>query len=495
VETVRRLVDRHAAERGEREFLRFAPDDRSLRFGELHAALRRAGASFGRHGVGPGERVGLLLGNTPEMVVGFLGAAYAGAVAQPLNPALRADELAYLLGDSAASVLVAGPERRALAEEVRARVPTIRAVLEPAAFFSASAPQAEPPEPTLGSPAMLLHTSGTTGRPKGALLSHRNLARNAAEIAAWLRLDERDRFYGIMPLFHANGLVVTLYTALSLGATLVLDDGFHASTFWERIDRHRPTLFGSVATMLALLLARGAPASELRRDSLRYALCGSAPVPVDVIERFEASFGVPVVEGYGLTECTCRATFNPPDARRPGSIGLPIGNQVRIVGDDGRERAVGERGEIWLRGDNVMLGYLGNPQATAAAIDAEGWLKTGDLAYRDADGYLWVVGRRSDMIIRGGENLYPREIEDVLYRHPAVREACVFGVPDPLYGEEVEAAVSLRPETTATAEDLLRHCAESLASFKCPKRIRITDDLPKGPTGKIAKRTIAAAAR
>lgn len=495
METVRRLVDRHAAERGEREFLRFAPDGRTLSFGELRDAVRRAGASYAGHGVGPGDRVALLLGNTPEMVVGFLGAADSGAVAQPLNPALRVEELAFVIADSAAPVLVASPERRALADAVRERVPSLREVLEPAAFFTPGAPESPSREPDPGAAAMLLYTSGTTGRPKGALLSHRNLAVNAAEIAAWLRLDERDRFYGIMPLFHANGLVVTLYTSLSLGATLILDDGFHASTFWERIDRHRPTLFGSVATMLALLLARDDPAPTLRRDSLRYALCGSAPVPIDVIERFESRFGVPVVEGYGLTECTCRATFNPPDARRPGSIGLPIGNEIRVVGDDEDDCAVGERGEIRLRGGNVMLGYLGNPEATAAAIDDAGWLKTGDLAYRDADGYFWVVGRRSDMIIRGGENLYPREIEEVLYRHPAVREACVFGVPDPLYGEEVEAAVSLRPGLAATAEDLLLHCAKSLASFKCPKRIRIADDLPKGPTGKIAKRAIAAAAR
>jgi long-chain acyl-CoA synthetase len=334
---------------------------------------------------------------------------------------------------------------------------------------------------------MLLYTSGTTGKPKGAVLTHGNLDVNTGEIARFLGLGASDRFLCVMPLFHANGLVVTLLTPLRLGAAVVLPDRFHASTFWETVDRHRPTLFGSVATMLAMLLSRPAP-EGLRRDSLRYALSGSAPVPVEVIEQFESRFGVPVVEGYGLTECTCRATFNPPNARRPGSIGVPIGNELRVVRDDGREAEPMERGEIWLRGGNVTPGYLGDVEATQRAITADGWLRTGDVAYRDRDGYLFVVGRKSDMIIRAGENVYPREIEEVLYRHPAVAEAAVYGLPDPLYGERVVAAVALR---SAAAEDDLREwCRASLAPFKCPATFWVRHELAKGPTGKILKRQV-----
>jgi long-chain acyl-CoA synthetase len=242
-------------------------------------------------------------------------------------------------------------------------------------------------------------------------------------------------------------------------------------------------------SMLNHTYPEGVPSNAASR--LRFALCGSAPVPVEVLKTFESLFHCPVIEGYGLSESTCRSTFNPPDdRRRPGSVGLPIGNEVKVFDDTDRELAVGDVGEIVLRGPNVMKGYYKNEQATREAFRS-GWFHTGDLGYRDKDGFFYVVDRKSDMIIRGGENIYPREIDEVLYQHPKVKDAATIGVKNDLYGEEVRSFVVLREGEPATEEEILNFCRERLADFKCPKSITFLDDIPKGPTGKLLKRELA----
>jgi len=341
--------------------------------------------------------------------------------------------------------------------------------------------------------AIIIYTSGTTGKPKGCLLTHGNVIANARQISEWLRFTSNDRLLTVMPLFHMNAVSVTTMSALYAGGSTVISPKFSASQFWEIISDYQITSFGSVATMLSILLSTypdGVP-EGLETDQLRFAMCGSAPVPAEIMKKFEETFNCPVVEGYGLSESTCRSTFNPPDERRrPGSCGLPIGNEMKVVDDNDNEVPDGELGEIVLRGENILKGYFKSPEATETAF-RNGWFHTGDVGYRDQDGFFYIVDRKSDMIIRGGENIYPREIDEVLYQHPAVAAAATIGVPDPLYGEEVTAFIVLKDGMMVSEEDLIAHCQVRLADYKCPKSIQIVRDIPKGPTGKLLKRKLA----
>ena len=305
--------------------------------------------------------------------------------------------------------------------------------------------------------AIIIYTSGTTGKPKGCLLTHGNVIANARQISEWLSFTESDRLLTMMPLFHMNAVSVTTMSALYAGGSTVVSPKFSASRFWHIISDYQITSFGSVATMLSMLLNTypdGVPAG-LKTDQLRFAMCGSAPVPAEVMKRFEETFNCLVIEGYGLSESTCRSTFNPPDERRrPGSCGMPIGNEMRVVDDDDSEVPDGELGEIVLRGENILKGYYKNPDANERAF-RNGWFHTGDIGYRDTDGFFYIVDRKSDMIIRGGENIYPREIDEVLYQHPAIAAAATIGVPDQLYGEEVAAVVVLKNGTEVTEEEVI----------------------------------------
>jgi len=280
---------------------------------------------------------------------------------------------------------------------------------------------------------------------------------------------------------------------LYAGGSTVISPKFSASQFWKIISDYQVTSFGSVATMLSILLNTypdGVP-EGLKTDQLRFAMCGSAPVPAEVMKKFEETFNCPVVEGYGLSESTCRSTFNPPDERRrPGSCGLPIGNEMKVFDDGDNEVSDGELGEIVLRGENILKGYFKSPEATANAF-RNGWFHTGDIGYRDEDGFFYIVDRKSDMIIRGGENIYPREIDEVLYQHPAVAAAATIGVPDDLYGEEVAAFIVLKDGLKVSEAELISYCTERVADYKCPKSIRIVAEIPKGPTGKLLKRELA----
>jgi long-chain acyl-CoA synthetase len=295
-----------------------------------------------------------------------------------------------------------------------------------------------------------------------------------------------------MPLFHMNAVSVTTMSVLYAGGSTVVSPKFSGSKFWDIISEFQITSFGSVATMLSMLLHTypGGVPEGLKTDQLRFAMCGSAPVPAEVIRKFEETFNCTVIEGYGLSESTCRSTFNPPDERRrPGSCGLPIGNEMKVVDDDDNEVADGELGEIVLRGGNILKGYFKNPEATERAF-RNGWFHTGDVGYRDPDGFFYIVDRKTDMIIRAGENIYPREIDEVLYQHPAVAAAATIGVPDQLYGEEVAAFIVLKDGMALGEDELIDHCKAELADYKCPKTIRFVKDIPKGPTGKLLKREL-----
>jgi len=445
-------------------------------------------------GMKPGDPVGIMLPNVTEFAVVYYGVLRAGGAVVPMNPLLKAREVAYYLGDSGARLMFAW---HAFAGEVRAgaqQAACEEVVVDPATFpglLASATPDDRVADRAGEDVAVILYTSGTTGSPKGAELTHANLGRNAEVVRTELfRLTPGDVIFGGLPLFHAFGQTCALNAAVASGACVTLLPRFAPDQALQILASHRVTVFEGVPTMYVALLGhpnRGA----YDVSALRLSVSGGAAMPVEVLRGFEEAFGCPVLEGYGLSETSPVASFNHPDRpRKPGSIGTPIrGVQMRVVDQDGHEVAQGEVGEIVIRGHNVMKGYWRRPEDTAKAIP-DGWFRTGDLGRVDEDGYFEIVDRKKDMIIRGGYNVYPREIEEVLYEHPAVAEAAVIGLPHPALGEEVGAAVVLKPGADVTAEELRDHVKAQVAAYKYPRAVWIADELPKGPTGKIVKREI-----
>jgi acyl-CoA synthetase (AMP-forming)/AMP-acid ligase II len=503
-QNLRELLELRAAAAPSKTFLTSEADGRDFTYAEFDRAVNRTANMLSAFGVGKGTVVSLLLPNSAEYVIAYFACFKLGALAGPVNSLLKPEEMAYVVSNSEAEALLynSAYEEQVLQLYELLSPGTLNlsptplkfddVALSPSDFSDDGTHFGETPL-ARDDEAVIIYTSGTTGKPKGCLLTHGNLLANARQITEWLGFAEDDRLLTVMPLFHMNAVSVTTMSALYAGGSTVVSPRFSASRFWRIISDHGITSFGSVATMLSMLLAtypEGVPA-DLDTKRLRFAMCGSAPVPAEVLRRFEETFGCLVVEGYGLSESTCRSTFNPPDARRrPGSCGLPIGNEMRVVDEEDVEVPDGEAGEIVLRGENVFKGYYRNEEATRRSFRG-GWFHTGDVGYRDADGFFYIVDRKSDMIIRGGENIYPREIDEVLYGHPAVAEAAAFGVPDELYGEEVAAFVVLKEGRAASADEILAHCRAHLADFKCPRVVRFAAALPKGPTGKVLKRELA----
>ncbi len=512
-ENVRQLLEAQAARTPDKPFLILESGEREFSYREFDEEVNRAASALVELGAHKGDRVSLLLTNRAEYLIFYFACFKIGAWAGPVNSLLKPQEIEFIVSNSEAKIVVTESSLFPRIEQARADIDSLRHVLlidGGSGQWSVTSGQAgagasgkeelqltTDPRPlttaiSAQDEAVIIYTSGTTGKPKGVLLTHANLLSNAQQIAEWLRLTEQDRSLMIMPLFHVNALMTTCLATLWVGGSVVLAPRFSASRHWETVSEYGVTYFGSVATMLSMLnnsYPGGVP-SNADLSRLRFGLCGSAPVPVEVLKTFETLFACPVIEGYGLSESTCRSTFNPPDARRIGSVGLPIGNEVRVFDDSDREVGIGEVGEIVLRGPNIMKGYYKNEEATREAFRS-GWFHTGDLGYRDEDGFFYVVDRKSDMIIRAGENIYPREIDEVLYQHPKVHDAATIGVKDDLYGEEVKAFVVLRAGQQTTEEEILSFCRERLADFKCPKSIEFLEGIPKGPTGKLLKRELA----
>ncbi|HEX3183508.1 MAG TPA: long-chain fatty acid--CoA ligase [Pyrinomonadaceae bacterium] len=478
------LLKQRVSATPDKPFLFSEADKRRFTYAEFDAVVRRVAGLLVANGVGKGDVVSLLLPNSVEYVIAYFACWHIGALAGPINSLLKAQEIEYVISNSESKLLL-------VASEFITRIEKKNFIV----FDKVEEVEGEPIESTQISrddEAIIIYTSGTTGKPKGCLLTHGNVIANARQISSWLSFTESDRLLTIMPLFHMNAVSVTTMSALYAGGSTVVSPKFSASRFWQIISEYQITSFGSVATMLSMLLSTypdGVPPGR-NTQQLRFAMCGSAPVPAEVMKRFEETFNCLVVEGYGLSESTCRSTFNPPDRRRrPGSCGLPIGNEMRVVDDEDHDVPDGELGEIVLRGENILKGYYKNPDATATAF-RNGWFHTGDIGYRDADGFYFIVDRKSDMIIRGGENIYPREIDEVLYQHPRVASAAAIGVPDDLYGEEVAAVIVLKDGARLSAQDIIDFCKARLADFKCPKTVHFLPDIPKGPTGKLLKREL-----
>jgi long-chain acyl-CoA synthetase len=480
-------------------FLLSEADGRTFTYTEFEQAVDRASRLLSATGVGKGDVVSLLMPNSAEYIIAYFACWRLGAIAGPINSLLKAQEISFVISDSETRILLVHPHFLPTIDSIRGELPALRVVIfddeaaAPEDFIHPGPATSSLAGTDLDSEAIIIYTSGTTGKPKGCLLTHGNLIANARQISQWLKFTEDDRLLTIMPLFHMNAVSVTTLAALYAGGSTVVSPKFSASRFWQIISDYQITSFGSVATMLSMLLHTypdGVPRG-LQTDQLRFAMCGSAPVPSEVIKRFEETFNCLVIEGYGLSESTCRSTFNPPDERRrPGSCGKPIGNEMKVVDEEDREVACGELGEIVLRGENILKGYYRNPEATAMAF-RNGWFHTGDIGYRDEEGFFYIVDRKCDMIIRGGENIYPREIDEILYQHAAVGAAVTIGVPDELYGEEVAAVIVLKEGSGATEEEVISFCRARLADYKCPKTIRFVAEIPKGPTGKLLKRELA----
>ncbi|WP_324199031.1 class I adenylate-forming enzyme family protein [Nocardia amamiensis] len=457
-------------------------DDRAQLDNETFAQrVREASAVLYAHGVREGDVVALVLPNRLEFVVILFAAWRLGAAVTPVRPDSTSDELRYQVADCSAAVVITegGPGAGTLD------------VAEVTATGAARpAPAAVTVDPA--APALVIYTSGTTGQPKGVVLDHANVAAMCEMLVTALALDDTDHSLLILPLFHVNGIVVSVLSPLLAGGRATIADRFSASAFFDVVARVRPTYFSAVPAIYAMLVAQ--PESRIPdTSSLRRVICGAAPMPAELIARFETRFGVPIVEGYGLSEGTCASTLNPPSGpRKPGTVGLPLpGQTVAIMDADGRLVAAGTSGEVVIRGANVMRGYLGRPEATARTV-VDGWLHTGDVGYFDPDGYLVLVDRIKDMIIRGGENIYPKEIENVLHTHPAVLEAAVVGAPDPVLGEVPVAHVVTMPAAGVDAAELIAHCRNCLARTKLPVSIELTDALPRNPVGKIDKRKLRA---
>lgn len=495
---LRELLERQATATPEKIFLFSEVDGREFTYASFDAAVDRTTLMLSAVGVTRGDVVSLLMPNSAEYIIAYFACWKLGALAGPINSLLKAEEVLYVISNSEAKAALVHSEFLPLIESLKDLVSHLEAVVvfddersATAKFVSAGRLPAS--EIDRDDDAIIIYTSGTTGKPKGCLLTHGNVIANARQISEWLGFTAQDRLLTIMPLFHMNAVSVTTMSALYAGGSTVVSQRFSASRFWQIISNYQVTSFGSVATMLSMLFStypEGVP-EGLQTSQLRFAMCGSAPVPAEVLKRFEETFDCLVIEGYGLSESTCRSTFNPPNAqRRAGSCGIPIGNEMKVVDDDDKDVANGTLGEIVMRGENILKGYYRNPEATATAF-RNGWFHTGDIGYRDSDGFFYIVDRKSDMIIRGGENIYPREIDEVLYQHPAVAAAASIGVPDQLYGEEVAAFVVLKEGRKATEEDLIAFCRERLADYKCPKIVRIVTGIPKGPTGKLLKRELA----
>jgi acyl-CoA synthetase (AMP-forming)/AMP-acid ligase II len=457
-----------------------ADDCTDLNNAQLLAAVQRAAGSLRLKGVSAGDVVAIMLPNTASFVVSLFAAWRLGAAVTPINPSLTAAEVNYQVSDAAATVLIAETAPNfdpgtavVTTDELDGGDPTPGLL---------NAPQY--PDSAL---ALLIYTSGTTGRPKGVMLDHANLNAMCGAVIDGFNMTRDDHSLLILPLFHVNGIVVGTLSPLLTGGRATIAGRFKVDTFFDRIEQSGATYFSAVPTIYTMLC--GLPASvKPDTSSLRFAVCGAAPASVELLEGFESRYGIPIIEGYGLSEGSCASTVNPlTGTRKAGTVGLPLAGQtIRLVDASGNPVPDGEAGEVVIKGANVMRGYLNRPEETANTI-VDGWLHTGDVGRFDEDGYLVLVDRAKDMIIRGGENIYPREIEAVVHGLPQIAEAAVVGRPHPVYGEEPVLFVSLHPDTTLDTDAIRDHLRGSLSKYKLPVEITIMDDLPKNAVGKIAK--------
>ncbi|RKE39644.1 long-chain acyl-CoA synthetase [Paraburkholderia sp. BL23I1N1] len=547
--TIRALIDARAAQFPDKPFLLAAPESPDeggaaahadvLTFAQLRDDCRALETVFHEAGLQAGDVVSVFMGNGIHTARLLLGAMYSGLVANPLNLLCQPSQLRYIVEHSdTRMVFVSSDTHAAMSNAIEGlreqgitrTVALVRtepdgavapvpvpvcveaALMETTGGIAAQgasaegAPCTQSPsisawdseslphgEPDQNDVALLMYTSGTTGAPKGVLLDHRNLFANARNISHEHRLGASDRVFAALPLYHINGLVVTLLAPLFHGGSVVMAPRFSARTYWRDVTRHGCTWINVVPTIVAYLLNNDEPCT-FDLSALRFCRSASAALPVDHHRAFEARFGVGIIETMGMTETAAPVFSNPydPESRRIGSIGLPSGGEAKVIDRDGRECAPNECGELVLRGEQVMRGYYKRAVETRAAFTADGWLRTGDLGYRDSDGYFYINGRAKELIIKGGENIAPREIDEALLKHPGVLDAAVVGVPDAAYGQEIVAFIVPRVDQgqgqgALDIADLREHCLRELGRYKTPKEFRFVAELPRGPSGKVQR--------
>jgi long-chain acyl-CoA synthetase len=498
---VANLVRETASRLGSKPALIF--HDQAISYADLDREIAAAAAGFAALGIRPGDRVGVLVHNVPQFIYAYQGLARAGAVTIPLNTMYTADEVSFILADADARAVVVSEPLAGTVDGIRDTLPMLEHVVVAGSAApvgamtweqmlgraSGDAPAFDPSPDDL---AVLAYTSGTTGRPKGAMLTHANLLANMDQMsqAQLLAEAEDDVVLLALPMFHIYALNVILGLTMRAGATAVLMERFDAVGSLEAVERHGVTvLFGAPPMFIAWLNTPGVERYDLSK--VRLAVSGAAPLPGAVLEDFRRKLGITIWEGYGLTETAPGVTSNAMgEQAKPGSIGKALpGVEVRIIDASGDDVEDGDPGEIIVRGPNVFRGYWRQDEATAEVI-REGWFHTGDIGYEDSDGYIFLVDRVKDLIIVSGFNVYPREVEDAIFRHPKVADAAVIGIPHPYTGEAVKAFVVLKPGESTTEEEILEFCRRSLARFKCPQVVEFVKELPHLPTGKVLRRLL-----
>ena len=480
-------------------------------YGELDAAVTMFANGLSKLGIQKGDHVALITGNSPHFLIGFYGALRAGATVIPVNPIYTADEISYILSNGDVKAVITLDLLLPLVEGLHNHIPSVKNFIicetgqaqeaaDPEKLTSAS--KLIPFDKVIGlgqglyegpvldedDVAVILYTSGTTGKPKGAMLTHGNIYSNASDVAEYLGINSSDRVITTLPMFHVFCMTVCMNAPLMSGGTIIIIPKFSPAEIFRAVKEHEATIFAGVPTMYNFLLQHGGDAGEF--TSIRLCISGGASMPVSLLENFEKKFNVQISEGYGLSEASPVTCFNPLERpRKAGSIGTSIVNVLnKVVDEMGEELPPGEVGELIVQGPNVMKGYYKLPEETAAAIK-DGWLYTGDLAKMDEEGYFYIVDRKKDIVIVGGYNVYPREVEEVLFAHPEIVEAAVIGVPDPDLGEAVHAFIVSKAESL-TEEDVRAYCKGHLAKYKIPTVIEFLEELPKNTTGKILRRSL-----
>jgi long-chain acyl-CoA synthetase len=473
-----------------------------MTYAELDAQADKAAAAFQRAGLDKGDRVALMLGNSEHFVEAFYGALRAGLVVVPLNVTFTPNEIAQILADSEAEAIVVAESFHDRLGGIAETLPALERIIVAGASappmgaqtwkqFLGDAGDPQPVDVGADDLALLPYTSGTTGAPKGAMLTHGNLLANHEQMEQTrLSVSERDVVLCVLPLFHIYALNVAMAFSLSRGATILLIERFDPLQTLEAIAAQRASvIIGAPPIYIAWVNTPGVESYDLA--SVRYAVSGAAPLPKNVLNRFATELGITIWEGYGLTETSpLLTTVAMNEAPLPGSVGRPVpGVELRLLDDRGQDVRPGDPGEVVVRGPNVFSGYWRQPEATAEVLDDDGWFRTGDVGILD-DGNLYLVDRKKDLILVSGFNVYPREVEEVLYRHPKVAEAAVIGTPHPYTGEAVKAVVVLRPGEEATEGDITDFCGRYLARFKCPEVVEFVEALPINPSGKVLRREL-----
>ncbi len=498
--TLRDVLLTHEAAQPDATLLRSPETDRQLSYGQFAKEARQLNARLNALGINAGDHVGFLLHNGYQTTTIFLGAMAAGYVVTPLNLLSQGSALAYVLEHSNVRVVLTSTHYEqqlrdavALLSAQQANGIQIVVIDSDAADVHAGYGELQLHADIADStPALLMYTSGTTGKPKGALLTHKNLLHAARSVCEWHGLTANDSVLSSLPLYHINGQCIATVAPFVSGGCIIAPHKFSARAWWSWVERYQPTWLNMVPTIIAYLLndAAANTGDTKQWPNIRFARSASAPLPPEQHRAFEKLFGIGVIEAMGMTECASVVFCNPQTTgdRKYGTPGLPCGVDVRVVSNEtGVALNDNLTGELQLRGDNVMLGYYNAPEKTAEASTTDGWLRTGDLGYRDSDGFYFVTGRIKELIIKGGENIAPREIDEALLLHPAVLEAAAVGIPDANYGQEILAAIVLKPGVSCDDEALRAHCLRVLGRYKTPKTFRFVDDLPKGPSGKVQR--------